>query len=97
MSVQTYINKTSSDMYYRLQNLDRFTDFIYIPKDVLSLDTSEDDNKIIYHEKKDDTYELCDIINSIPTNCNIYNWVLPLLLNCPEHKPTRTLLNLCFD
>lgn len=96
MSIQTYISKISDDILYRLQHLDRFTDHIFLPKTLIS-SFGENVDKIIYYENKVDTYELCDIINSIKKNYNKYSWVYILLLSCPEHAPKRGLKTIDID
>lgn len=92
MSIQTYINELSNTLYYRLQHLDRFTDNIYIPKTCLSPGLSKIYPVIVY-ENRADTYELCDLINSM-SDYRKYEYIVLLLLQCTEHEPTRKLLTL---
>lgn len=88
MSIQTYVNKLADTILYRLQHLDRFTDYIFIPITSISSPT-KGVKQTIYYENKPDTHELCDIIHNITQNHDDYNWVSVLLLSCPEHEPTR--------
>jgi len=93
MSIQTYINKLADIILYRLQNLDRFTDHIFVLKSSLIIG----ETPIICYENKPDTYELCDIIHSIMENSYYetypkYNDRLTMmLLYCPEHESIREL------
>lgn len=90
MSIQTYINKLADTILYRCARLNRFTDHIFIPIGSISL-PSDDTKRVIYYENKADTYELCDIINSITEGGGDYSWASVLLLLCPEHEPVRKL------
>ena len=90
MSVQTYINKLSDAILYRLNHLDRFTDHIFINIDSISSHPNGDD-RFVFYEDKVDAYELCDILHSIKQDHDYYSWTTMLLLSCPEHEPTREL------
>ena len=95
MSVQTYINKVSDDILYRLNHLDRFTDHIFVKIDSIP-SHSEGGNKFIFYENEvdahdADAYDICDILHSIRKDHNDYSRITMLLLSCPEHEPTRAL------
>lgn len=87
MSIQTYINKLADNILYRLQHLDRFSDYIYISETSIN---SNGINQEIFYEPAPGLYELSDILYSISDNFE-NNWMSLLLLYCPEHEPTRKL------
>jgi len=86
MSIQTYVTKLADNIVYRLDHLNRFTDHIFISKESL---LKGEKNAIMYVKGTPDTYELCDIIHS---HTYKYDWLIMLLLYCPEHEPYRELL-----
>lgn len=96
MSIQTHINGLCNTILYRVQNLNRFTDYIFIEKEIFN----KNPEKIpIFFDSKHNTYELCDLIYSIEptiisnnlTSSSIYDKILMLLILCPEHEVTREL------
>lgn len=77
MSIQTYINNIATILTYRMTNLNKFANYIYI---------KDENPKDILYEKTEGYIDLCTILANIPNTHKNHFALTQLLFLCPVNN-----------